>query len=265
MNLAMLRGISQELYPEALSHLDEKYKIDEARGAKVQMGFVQMNRGIFLWQLGRYPEARAALDAAFEIATRPEATAKTLLAWVHLTNARMAVSERRYDEAKKNSQLALEVSGSQIPDVTLQAKYCLGLAEAFSGAPQVGRKLCEEAVTLAKKSNSPQLISSALLALAEVMLIGNDAKGAVENSLEAKNIFARFGQQDSEWRALLIAARADQLAGDKSAARENGSQADILCAGLEQKWGKEAFAAYLRRPDIQNYRNQTAQILKLSK
>ena len=265
MNLAMLRGISQELYPEALSHLDEKYKIDEARGAKVHMGFVQMNRGVFLWQLGRYPEARAALDAAFEIANRPEATAKTLLAWVHLTNARMALSERRYDEAKKKSQLALEVSGSQIPDVTLQAKYCLGRAEAFSGAPQVGRKLCEEAVTLARKSNSPQLISSALLALAEVMLIGNDAKGALENSLEAKNIFARFGQQDSEWRALLIAARADQLAGDKSAAKENGLQADTLCAGLEQKWGKEAFAAYLRRPDIQNYRNQTAQILKLSK
>jgi len=263
MNLASLRGTSQELYPEALSHLDEKYKIDEARGAKVQLGYVQMNRGAFLWQLGRYPEARAALDAAFEIAN--QATAKTLLAWVHLTNARMAMSERRYDEAKKKSQLALEVSGSQIPDVTLQAKYDLGRAESFSGAAQVGRKLCEEAVTLARKSNSPQLISSALLALAEVMLIGNDAKGALENSLEAKNIFARFGQQDSEWRALLIAARADELAGDKSAARDYASQADSRCAGLEQKWGKEAYAGYLRRPDIQNYRNQIAQILKLSK
>jgi hypothetical protein len=125
--------------------------------------------------------------------------------------------------------------------------------------------LCEEALTLARKSNSPQLISSALLALAEVMLIGNDAKGALENSMEAKNIFARFGQQDSEWRALLIAARADELAGDKSAARDYASQADSRCAGLEQKWGKEAYAGYLRRPDIQNYHNQIAQILKLSK
>jgi tetratricopeptide (TPR) repeat protein len=265
MNLAILRGISQELYPEALSHLDEKYKIDETRGAKVGMGFDQMNRGAFLWKLGRYPEARVALDAAFEIANRPEATAKTLLAWVHLTNAQIALSERRYDEARNRSQLALEVSGSQFADVALQAKYCLGRAEAFSGAPQAGRKSCEEAVAMAKRLNSPQLISSALLALAEVMLIGNDAKGALDNSLEAKNIFARFGQQDSEWRALLIAARAAELAGDKSAARENGSQADSLCAGLEQKWGKEAYAGYLRRPDIQNYRNQIAQILKLSK
>ena len=118
---------------------------------------------------------------------------------------------------------------------------------------------------MAKRMNSPPLISSALLALAEVMLLGNDAKGAVENSLEAQKLLARSGQQDSEWRALLIAARASELAGDKSAARDYGARADSLCAGLEQKWGKEAYAGYLRRPDIQNYRNQISQILKLSK
>jgi tetratricopeptide (TPR) repeat protein/tRNA A-37 threonylcarbamoyl transferase component Bud32 len=265
MNLAMLRGVSEELYPEALTHLDERYRIDQARGARVAMGFDQMNRGVFLWRLGRYEEARAALAAAFEIANRPEGNYKAVLAWVHLTNAQMALSERRNDEAKKKSQLALEVSASQFPDVELQAKYCMGRAEAFSGAPQVGRKSCEEAVVMAKKMNSPPLISSALLALAEVMLLGNDAKGALENSLEAQKLLARSGQQDSEWRALLIAARASELAGDKSAARDYGARADSLCAGLEQKWGKEAYAGYLRRPDIQNYRNQISQILKLSK
>ena len=118
---------------------------------------------------------------------------------------------------------------------------------------------------MARKTNSPQLISNSLLALAEVMLIGSDAKGALENSLEAQKFFARSGQQDSEWRSLLIAARASELTGDKSAARNYASQADSRCAGLEQKWGKEAYASYLRRPDIQNYRNQIAQILKLSK
>jgi serine/threonine protein kinase/Tfp pilus assembly protein PilF len=265
MNLALLRGLNQEMYPEALSHLDEKVKIDEAQGAKVGLGYDQMNRGTFLWQLGRYAEARAALDSAFEIANRPEANYKAVLAWVHLTNAQMALSERNYDEAKKKGQLALEVSASQFPDVTLQVKYCMGRAEAFSGAPQVGRKSCEEAVAMAKKVNSPQLISIALLALAEVLLIGNDTKGALENALEAQKMFARSGQQDSEWRALLIAARAGELAGNKSATQDYASHADSLCAGLEQKWGKEAYEGYLRRPDIQNYRNQIAQILKRSK
>ncbi len=260
MNLALLRGTDQEMYPEALSHLDEKVKIDEARGAKVQLGFDQMNRGRFLWQLGRYADARAALDSAFEIANRPQANYKAAPAWVHLARAQMALSERNYSEAKKNAQLALDVS-AEFPDVILQAKCCMGRAEAFSSALQAGEKSCEEAVVMAKKVNAPQLISSALLALAEVLLIGNDSKGALENALEAHKMFARSGQQDSEWRALLIAARASDLTGNKSAARDYASQADTLCAGLEQKWGKEAYEGYLRRPDIQNYRNQIAQIL----
>lgn len=265
MNLALLRGLNQENYPEALSHLDAKARIDEELGAKVGLGFDHMNRGAFLWQLGRYPEARTALDSAFEIATRPEANYKAVLAWVHLTNAQMALSQRNYDEAKKKAQLALDVSASQFPDVTLQAKYCMGRAEAFSGAPQVGKKSCDEAVALAKTVNTPQLISSALLALAEVLLSGNDSKGALENALEAQKMFARSGQMDSEWRAWLIAARASDLSGNKSAAQDYASRADRLCAGLEQKWSKEAYEGYLRRPDIQNYRNQVAQILKLGK
>jgi serine/threonine protein kinase len=264
MNLAMLRGFNQEMYPEALAHLDEKYKIDEARHAQSGLSFAQMNRGALLWRLGRYPEARKALDSAFEIANRPEANYKAVIAWVDLSKGQIALSNGLYGEAKKECQLAQEVS-AEFPDVMLQAKYCMGRAEAFSGSPQPGRKSCDEAVEMAKKLSSPPLIAGALLALAEVMLVGNDAKGALENSLEARKTFARSGQQDSEWRALLIAARASELAGDKSSALDYGAQADTLCAGLEQKWGKEAYASYLRRPDIQNYRNQLAQILKLSK
>jgi tetratricopeptide (TPR) repeat protein len=261
MNLALLRGINQEMYPEALSHLDEKIKIDEALGARVALGFDYMNRGAFLWQLGRYDEARAALDSAFEIASRPEANYKAVLAWVHLTRARMALSEQNSGEAKKQSQLAIGMS-TQFPDVMLQAKYCLGRAQAFSGAAQAGRESVQEAVGIAKKVNSPQLISSALLVLAEVLLIGNDSKGALEKALEAQKMLARAGAHDSEWRALLIAARASDLAGNNSAALQYASQADSLCASLEQKWTREAYDGYLRRPDIQNYRNQVAQILK---
>jgi hypothetical protein len=261
MNLALLRGINQEMYPEALSHLDEKVKIDEALGAKVALGFDQMNRGAFLWQLGRYPEARTALDSAFEIASRPEANYKAVLAWVHLTRARMALSEQNAAEAKKHSQLAIDLS-SQFPDVMLQAKYCLAQAEARSGAVKLARESGQEAIAMAKKVNSPQLTSSALLALAEVQLLSNDANRALESALEAQKMLARAGARDSEWRALLIAARASDLTGDNSAAVGYASQADSLCASLEQKWSKEAYEGYLRRPDIQNYRNQVSQILK---
>jgi hypothetical protein len=158
-------------------------------------------------------------------------------------------------------QEAYDLSAKQFRKVELQAKYTIGLAAALSGAAQPARKLCEEAVAMAREANDPQLISSALLALAEVLLQGNEAKRALENALQAQAMFARSGQQDSEWRTLLIAARASELAGNKAARQDYAARADNLCAGLEQKWGKEAYNTYLSRPDIQNYRKQIAQIL----
>jgi tetratricopeptide (TPR) repeat protein len=258
-SITVLLGLDQEAYPEALSKLDENYKIDELRGSKVGMGFDLMNRGIFLSRLGRYEEASAALDRAFSIAK--DASFKELLAWVQLTNAQIAVTQRRFGEARKMGQEAYDLSAKQFRKVELQAKYTIGLAAALSGAAQPARKLCEDAVAMAREANDPQLISSALLALAEALLQGNEAKRALENALQAQAMFARSGQQDSEWRTLLIAAKASELAGNKAARQDYASRADNLCAGLEQKWGKEAYNTYLSRPDIQNYRKQIAQIL----
>jgi tetratricopeptide (TPR) repeat protein/tRNA A-37 threonylcarbamoyl transferase component Bud32 len=262
MNKALLLGMNQELYTEALAHLDEKLKIDQARGRQASRGiaFDQMNRGNFLWQLGRYDEARAALNEAFEISNRPETQYKGVLAWVHLINARIALSQLRYADAKKEGQLALDVSGERFPDVALQAKYCIGLAEALSGAAQPGRTLCEKALEMAKKTNSRQLITSGQLALAEAFLNERNAAAAQQNALELEKIFGQSGQKDSEWRALLIAARASDVSDDKATAQSYASRADSACKELQQKWGAEAYESYLRRPDIQMYRKQLVQL-----
>ncbi|PYS45141.1 MAG: hypothetical protein DMF71_01045 [Acidobacteria bacterium] len=264
MNLALLTGINQERYPEALSHLDEKLKIDESRKSDRGKAFDQMNRANFLWQLGRYDEARAALDSAFEIATRQEAQLKTVVAWVHLIKARIALSQLQYGEAKKEGQLALEAS-DKFPDVALQARCCIGLAQAYSGLAPQGRKLCEEALAMAQQTKSRPLITSTQLALAEAVLLNKDAGGALQAALDAQKTFAQSGQKDSEWRALLIAGRASDLAGDKSAAQSYGTRADQTCNGLKQNWSADAYESYLRRPDIQMYRKQIAQLSTAAK
>jgi serine/threonine protein kinase/lipopolysaccharide biosynthesis regulator YciM len=265
LSIAILLGVELERYAEALSHLDESYRINEKLGVQIGMAYDQMNRGAFLWQLGRYQEARDALAQAFSISNRTEADFKLVLAWVHLTNSQMALSQRRLAEAKAEGQKALDLSGKEARDLALQAKHTIGLAEALSGSPQPGRRQCEEAVAAAKEVNSPRLLSSALLALAEVLLLTNDAPAALATSRQAQGMFAPPGQQDSEWRSWLMAARASQLAGNKSAAQEYASRADTLSQGLQQKWGQEAYDQYSRRPDIQNYRKQLAQILTNSK
>lgn len=254
-----------ERYTEALARLDESLRINESLGAKVDAGYDQMNRAGLLWQLGRYQEARVALDHASSIASRPEDSYKLVLARVYLTESQMALSERRFAEARAKGQQALDVAGSQAKDLACPAKYSIALAQALSGGAQQAQKLCEAAVSLAKDVNSPRQLSSALLALAEVLLLRSDSRGALTTALQAQAMFSQSGQRDSEWRALLIAARASQLAGDKPAAQTYASRADGLCAGLSQVWGADAYNGYLRRPDIQSYRKQLASIMTGSK
>ncbi|HXI62354.1 MAG TPA: tetratricopeptide repeat protein, partial [Pyrinomonadaceae bacterium] len=264
MNLALLFGFNQEKYTEALAQLDEKIKLDESHHAERALASDQMNRGNFLWQLGRYDEARAALDVAFDLANKKEAQLKPVLAWIYLVRARMALSQTQYAEAKKEGQLVLDLS-EKFPDAALEAKYTIGLATAFAGSAQEGRKLCDEALTMAQTLKSRSLLTGAQMALAEVMLLNKDTSGALQTALDAQKTFGQSGQKDSEWRTLLIAARASDLAGDKSAARDYATRADAVCNALSQVWGAESYENYLRRPDIQTYRKQLGQILQNAK
>ena len=97
------------------------------------------------------------------------------------------------------------------------------------------------------------------------MLLNKDTSGALQTALDAQKTFGQSGQKDSEWRALLVAARASDLAGDKTAARDYAVRADAACNALQQVWGAESYEGYLRRPDIQTYRKQLVQILQNAK
>lgn len=264
LSLALTLGLEQERYPEALPHVEASYKINKASGSPMYIGYNEMNRAGILWQVGRYAEARNALKEALSIAARPEAEYKALHAWVHLIYAQMALSERNFAEARKKGQLALKLADTQFKDVTIQAKYCIGLAEALSGAARPAVQACEEAVAMAREIKNPRLVSSALLVLAEVMLEANDAKGALRAALEAQEIFARAGRRDSQWRALLVAARASQVVGDGPQTADYVTRADRLLLGLQQGWDAEAFGSYTKRPDIESCRNQLADLLRLN-
>jgi hypothetical protein len=115
-------------------------------------------------------------------------------------------------------------------------------------------------VAIAQGLKSRPLVTGAQLALAEALLLNKDNSAAIQTATEAQKIFGQSGQKDSEWRALLIAARASDAAGDKSAARDYASRADAACSALQQTWGVNSYESYLRRPDIQIYRKQLDQI-----
>ncbi len=246
----------EEKFLEALAYYDKSFTINRSQGNRLLMAYNNYQRGKLLWPLGRYPEARDELAKAYSIASEPAIRDKSLIAGTHLSYAEMALSERRFPEAIAKAKLALEAAGTQYPGVAVAAKYTLGLAQVFSGAKEAGKSSCEESVAMAQSAGDAALLSRAMLALAEARLENGDAEGALENALRAEERFTRAGQQESQWRAWLVAARASQRKGDETSAQQQMSKAAEVLAKLRQNWGPEAFQHYASRPDVQSYMKQ---------
>jgi serine/threonine protein kinase/Flp pilus assembly protein TadD len=241
----------QERYPEASARYQESYALHQSLGDRRNMAYSLMNGGNVLWRLGRYDEARDSLGKADELANQPDSNLKTVLVEVPLRYAELALSERRFPEARAKSQLALELAGNQQESVAVQAKYTLGMAQALSGSAREGRAACEQAVEMAKRTGDAALLSRSLLALAVASLEDGDAAGAMTNALAARERFNRAGQLESEWRAWLVISRAARLKGDAAQSDDALAQARNIFSQLRQNWGAELFGNYLARPDIQ--------------
>ncbi len=245
----------QERYPEALSRYQQSYSINKSLNDQLGLMYNSLNLGNVQWRLGLYTDAQASLTQARGIAEQPGGY-PPVLAEVRLRNAEIALSQQHYPEAKAESEQSLALAEKQYEWVYVQAKLALGLAQAHLGAAPSGKILCEEAVEIAKRGGDYALVSKALLALAEVLLEGNDARGALSAALEAKDRFSRASQQESEWRARTIAALAYRRQGNEDAAREELAQATAVLSQLHQKWGDETFAVYLNRRDTQFFHKQ---------
>jgi len=249
----------QEKYPEALSRFSESCKTYRSMNLTLYAGFCEMHSAGVLWQMGRQLEARARLHEASSIAAK--AQNKTLLASARLTEGALELSEQHYRDAGALVQEAMKLAGTQLGRTATQARYLLGLIQSHSGSSRSGKKLCEAAVNMAIQTDDQYLISTAQLAQAEVELESGDAQKALQLALQAKENFGRMGQLDSEWRAWLIAARAGQQLGDKSATREYAANANSRLVSLENRWGQEVYYGYLSRKDIQYSRKQLEQLL----
>lgn len=135
------------------------------------------------------------------------------------------------------------------------------MVKVRSGARAEGLRTAQEALEEAKQINDEYLLSLAMLAFAEALVENNDASQARSVALEAQQRFERRGQEDSEWQAWFIAARASQKLNDSVSARDSAKRAQEVLTTLEQKLGSEAFQRYSSRQDIKNWRKQVEELL----
>jgi len=243
-----------EQYPRALEHFDEALRLYRSLDNRLYAAITQVNRANALWRVGRYDEARAALDEVAAYAERPEGTNQQMLANLRLIEARMALSRLQLPAARAAGQQALTLTravGASASELLPEAGLTLCLAEALSGSHAGARTLCAEAVRAAEQLGDPWYAPNSRLALAEALLTGGDARGALDAAHGARQAFARAGRVESEWRALAHAGRAAQMSGDGAAAREHFTRAVALLSQLEQSWGAEAAGSYTARPDVQ--------------
>jgi tetratricopeptide (TPR) repeat protein/predicted Ser/Thr protein kinase len=246
--------MNEARYPEALTHFEEGYNLAKSINHIENKGLFLTDRANALWNLGRYSEANPLFDEVGQTAARPEA--RGFAYWYFLSSARMALSERKFDEAIKKAEDAIKAN--TLPPLTETS--LIGLAQTLSGK-SAGRAKCQKALELMTADTDPLLAAEVHGSLAEALLQSGDASGALKYAVEAQQTFARLGKPDAEWVALLTAARARRRDNDLAQAREYASQAERILAGLQQKWGDENYQSYLARPDVQFYRNQLNELL----
>jgi hypothetical protein len=206
--------------------------------------------------MGRYEEARAALEEASRLASAPPSPNRDVLTSVLVTEAQSALSRRLFDVAAAKAGEGAEAAqalGAQGLRLVAEAGFTRGLAEASSGSPARGRQLCEESLRAAVEVKDPWFSPNARLALAEALLAARDARRAHDEALAALAEFARLGRVESEWRAAAVAGQAALLSGNPAEARDLLARASASLSTLEQSWGTAA-ASYLDRPDVQQLR-----------
>lgn len=248
--------MNQAHYPEALTHFEEGYKLAKDSGHQENSGLFLTNQANALWNLGRYSEAKPLFDQIGSQAKKSEG--RGFAFWYYVSSARMALSERNFEEAAAKADEARKTD--TLPPLTENA--LIGLAQVLAGK-SVGRAECQKAVSMITETTDPLLAAEADCALAVALLQSGDATGALKFALEAQQSFARLGKPDAEWPALLTAASARRHDRDITQARDYASQADRILASLQQRWGNENYQSYLARPDVQFQRNQLNELLAL--
>jgi serine/threonine protein kinase/tetratricopeptide (TPR) repeat protein len=245
-------------HPEALQRFAESYAIAQSLGAKRNLIRTSINRASAFWRLGRYDDARLALNEAAPVADQPNAPT-SLSAAYYLTLARMALSQLQFSQARTRSEQALALSGP-VKRVAVTATFTSGLAQVLSGSPG-GLVKCEQAVAAAREVGDPSMLADALIMLAEAQLKGGEAAAALKSAIEAQQLSARVGSRDTEFSACLAAARASGHLGDSQNAHDYATRADNLLGNLQQLWGSDNYNSFLKRPDIQKFRLERNQLI----
>jgi len=251
----------QGRYQEALNQMDERYKLSLSLNQKFRV-ISLLYRADLLSQLGDYQKAEADLKDARSLAEQSNLNNGALAMDLLLFEAQKALSQLRPEAALAKSRQAIALSNPQLSEIQIKAKRIICIAQVISGTPRAGISQCRDAVALAEKDAEKRLLLDARLATAQAELASGAAEEAAKIALQVQADFHRLGQLESEWRAGLLAALANQRLGRRQLAYNQASQANLILASLRSKMGENFFALYRLRPDIKKLYEQLNELIR---
>jgi hypothetical protein len=214
-----------------------------------------------LSRLGDYTRAEADLTEARSLADKSNLNNGVLAMEILLLEAQMALNRLQHEVALTKSKQAIARSNSQLPEIQIKAKRIICIAQAISGTPRAGVSHCKEAVALAEKGADKSLLCEARLAMAQAELASGRSEEAGKIASQVQSEFNSLGQPESEWRAGLLAALANQRVGRRRLAYDQASQAAKILDILRSKCGEKPFDLYLHRPDIRQQHEQLNELI----
>jgi hypothetical protein len=219
-----------------------------------------------LARLGHYEEANAALNdlqPSLDQLSHDNKYKVIWSAWSQLIRAQMALSSRRFPETQIHCREALSLialsrerlkSADLAVNTEVAIKATLGLSEVLSGDAVSGLRHSSEAAKVsAAASQRPTDDADIRLMLAEALLEGGIEKDALVVAQQAQADLSARHQNELEWRAWSIVARAQERRGQTEAMRAALSRTQQSLDHLRQIWGS-AFDSYSSRLDIQRER-----------
>lgn len=203
-----------------------------------------------LVRLGKFKEAEQLLNEISAQTENPKADFTTFAEDVAMVRLRLAFNRWKFDEVIKQEQKIRFISKTE-PETLIEAQYVSGLAYILKGNKRVGLALCQEACQTAKEKKKSLQVKRQL-ALAEAMLENGRWREALDSAGEANQFFSSYKQQDSEWRANLLMARASQGVGDWKLAETQAARARTILSDLSGQWGSN----FTDKPDVQYYQKK---------
>src|SRR5262245_48685639 len=132
----------QGRYPEALTQMDERYKLSLSLNQKSRIIQSLLYRADLLSQLGDYQKAEADLKDAKSLAEQSNLNNGALAMDLLLFEAQKALSQLQPDVALAKSRQAIAHSNSQLSDIQIKAKRIICIARVISGTPRAGISHC---------------------------------------------------------------------------------------------------------------------------